>query len=516
MELTEHYDELRASIVARVFAGILDGVCLIVLMAILVNIARLLVAPEIPSTHAAGNAGQAVCTVIAHLLLQCYPMAVRSQTAGKWICNIVVVRKNTNRKATLLQVGWRSFMSPVFLLLILGWIALPIFLVNHFSLFKKRRRCLHDYIFRTDVLKGNAVSERFATMWKTRAPVKERAPSRAARAKVDAGRRLLGLDKYYRDFVEEQTSRFEERAAMKRVRLRKFRAYWYCMGIGISVIQIPFFAGLIEPPVAVRMVVLFPFAVFILGTICHGIFLLFSFMLTGGSQYRFDEEYKSFVAEHACAFLGLGYEPDARSLPQERFLNSELEEFKYNDEERTTIASGVSSLSGDLRFYACRCTCENKRADEEGNPSWYTSFHGLLLEIKAPLRIMGVTCISSGQAWNLPRLRVGNPVFDVRYHVYSSAADETTRLFSERFVSHLLWMHEELFPADTLSLVLQSDGLLVKVSRTLDQTTEFPLAPKDDHLRNLEDYAMKLSQLLDMVDNFSELFVEFRSPEQRL
>ena len=97
--------------------------------------------------------------------------------------------------------------------------------------------------------------------------------------------------------------------------------------------------------------------------------------------------------------------------------------------------------------------------------------------------------------------RTGDPVFDTQFRVRCSDEYLARRLVSRRFVAQMLGLHEKFLSGRRpLSVALQSDKLLAKVSTARDQTTEFPLAPRDDHFENLKNFATQLAYLLDMID----------------
>ena len=504
MQRREYHKALRASIAVRLLAAIVDGVCLLVAFAALMQLARgasWLMPSGISPALLEEDAFLAVAALIAHFLLNGYLMATRSQTVGKRILNIAVVRQSTNIKTTFPQVALRSLMSPALLLLMTSGFALPITIVDHLLVFRKRRRCLHDNLFRTDVLKADAVTQLHAAKATAASSIHARIEARSAQPATDPLRRLAGLDAYFRRHVKQQIPRFDRAAAERGAASRRRRLYWY--GAGMCVIAVFFLsqADYIALPFALETLVLLLFGVFFIGTFFHGVFLL----VRGGSRYRFDDEYKSFMAEHACRFLRLSFEQDARSFPRDMFLNSGLEKFEDDGGRSTKIGSGVSSRSGDLDFDACRC-----EKTVRGRKNLVHTFEGVLIEVRFPSRIGGTAFVSTDNAGaHLPRVRTGDPVFDTLFRVRCSDEYLARRLVSQRFVEQMLGLHEKFVSGQRpLSVALQSDKLLAKVGTARDQTTEFPLAPRDDHFENLKNYATRLAYLLDMVDCLRALPVQ--------
>lgn len=86
-----------------------------------------------------------------YFILNAYPLWRRSQSIGKLVLGLEVVRIGTGKRAALWQLVLRS---PFFLALyavFLGWLAvLPV--VDTLAILHRKRRCLHDWVCRTDVV----------------------------------------------------------------------------------------------------------------------------------------------------------------------------------------------------------------------------------------------------------------------------------------------------------------------------------------------------------------------------
>jgi len=76
----------------------------------------------------------------------------RGQTVGKLILGLVVVTAGTSHRAP----PWRLLIRAPFFLavyaLFLGWLAL-VPLVDHLLIFRRNKRCVHDLICGTDVIR---------------------------------------------------------------------------------------------------------------------------------------------------------------------------------------------------------------------------------------------------------------------------------------------------------------------------------------------------------------------------
>ena len=79
----------------------------------------------------------------------------RSQTVGKALLGLVVVNAGTSTPAPL----WRSLVRSPFFIALYGPFLLQLgipALVDQLFIFGKKRRCLHDLICRTDVVRRRA------------------------------------------------------------------------------------------------------------------------------------------------------------------------------------------------------------------------------------------------------------------------------------------------------------------------------------------------------------------------
>ena len=94
--------------------------------------------------------------VLSYLLLNGYLLATRAQTIGKWLMRITVVSHKTGERAPLWRlVLIRALFFPLLFLIVVPPVAL-LPLVDHLAIFGKKRRCVHDYVAGTSVLKLRA------------------------------------------------------------------------------------------------------------------------------------------------------------------------------------------------------------------------------------------------------------------------------------------------------------------------------------------------------------------------
>ena len=87
---------------------------------------------------------------IAYLILNGYLLTTRAQTIGKLILGLVVVKTGTQLRAEPWRVLLRATMNTC-LYSVVGGVLVYLALIDPLLIFLKQRRCLHDWIFQTDV-----------------------------------------------------------------------------------------------------------------------------------------------------------------------------------------------------------------------------------------------------------------------------------------------------------------------------------------------------------------------------
>jgi uncharacterized RDD family membrane protein YckC len=90
--------------------------------------------------------------VVGYLILNVWLLWKRGQTVGKAIMGIVIVSTKSGNKAPFWRLAIRSLFFPT-LYLVVWPLAAAFPLIDQVLIFGKRRRCGHDYLCGTSVVK---------------------------------------------------------------------------------------------------------------------------------------------------------------------------------------------------------------------------------------------------------------------------------------------------------------------------------------------------------------------------
>ena len=90
--------------------------------------------------------------VVSYLILNVWLLWQRGQTVGKAIMGIAIVSNQSENKAPFWRVAIRALFFPT-LYLIVWPLAAAFPLIDQVLIFGKRRRCGHDYVCGTSVVK---------------------------------------------------------------------------------------------------------------------------------------------------------------------------------------------------------------------------------------------------------------------------------------------------------------------------------------------------------------------------
>jgi uncharacterized RDD family membrane protein YckC len=92
----------------------------------------------------------------SYVLLNLWLLLVRGQTLGKTIMGIMIVTAKTGAKAPLWRLFFRGLFFPtLYLIVLIPFIAL-IPVIDQVLIFRKDRRCIHDWACGTAVVRREA------------------------------------------------------------------------------------------------------------------------------------------------------------------------------------------------------------------------------------------------------------------------------------------------------------------------------------------------------------------------
>ena len=147
--------ELGSRMLRLVAFGV-DWLVTILATLLLLGIVPVLESPD-PYLYDHGLAIRVLLTgVFAYLILHGWLLIARGQTIGKLLCRLTIVNAESTSRAGILKLVIRSWL---FGLVAIGlvypevsmiWI---LYLLNWVFVFGPRRKCLHDYLMKTDVIK---------------------------------------------------------------------------------------------------------------------------------------------------------------------------------------------------------------------------------------------------------------------------------------------------------------------------------------------------------------------------
>ena len=110
-------------------------------------------AGTVPTVQPAKILESLVVGLVVFLVLHGYLLHTRGQTIGKLAMNIRIVRSNGARASLVRLAGLRYFVNNLVVLIPMG-LGGVYFLIDALLIFRAPRRCVHDYIADTIVVKA--------------------------------------------------------------------------------------------------------------------------------------------------------------------------------------------------------------------------------------------------------------------------------------------------------------------------------------------------------------------------
>jgi uncharacterized RDD family membrane protein YckC len=95
--------------------------------------------------------------IASYLILNGWLLWNRGQTVGKAIMGIAIVSTRSGERAAFWRLSIRALFFPTLYLIVSPWTA-PVPLIDQLLIFGKRRRCLHDLLCGTSVIRRGHVS----------------------------------------------------------------------------------------------------------------------------------------------------------------------------------------------------------------------------------------------------------------------------------------------------------------------------------------------------------------------
>ena len=140
---------------ARFFAALIDGLIQGALYYLLAMTVLSSVVPNPANAQNAGfgaMAGSMVISILLFLVIQGYLLATAGQTVGKKLLGLRIVRSSGERSDPVRVIGLRYLLIWVIAAIpVVGWIFA---LVDVLMIFRDSRKCLHDNIADTIVVKA--------------------------------------------------------------------------------------------------------------------------------------------------------------------------------------------------------------------------------------------------------------------------------------------------------------------------------------------------------------------------
>lgn len=140
----------------RLFAALLDFVLVIVGLIVVLATTRLLESSEPWTNDLSFNVRIFAAGALTYLILNGLLLIYRGQTIGKFVLGIRIVITGTDRRPPIWVLVVRSlFIPPVFVAIMFNDWGGTVFIVAfvwYGTILLKHRKCLHDYLVRTDVI----------------------------------------------------------------------------------------------------------------------------------------------------------------------------------------------------------------------------------------------------------------------------------------------------------------------------------------------------------------------------
>ena len=141
----------------RVVATLIDFVLVPVLAIFIMLVTGVLEHAQDWTEHAMPYARMLALGLVSYLLLNGWLLATRGQSAGKAIMGIAIVSTATGEKAPLWKLLLIRFWFFPALYLIFSPYTAIVPLVDQVLIFGKQRRCLHDLLCGTSVVRRTSV-----------------------------------------------------------------------------------------------------------------------------------------------------------------------------------------------------------------------------------------------------------------------------------------------------------------------------------------------------------------------
>ena len=146
-------EEALASRFLRFIAFILDWILTIMVTIMVLGTTRLLESPEAYQGEQSVTLRVLGAGAIAYLLVNGWLLIARGQTMGKFFCRIAIVAQSTGARPAIWVLILRSLVFAFSITFVSHWAYSLAYLVNYGFVVRKDRRCLHDILLQTEVVK---------------------------------------------------------------------------------------------------------------------------------------------------------------------------------------------------------------------------------------------------------------------------------------------------------------------------------------------------------------------------
>lgn len=141
----------------RLSAALIDFILVMIAVAVVLGTTRLLESAEPWVDDAVFNLRVFLGGALAYLILNGALLVLRGQTIAKFMLGMKIVKSGTDDRAPIWALIVRSlFIPPVFVAIMFNDLGSYIFwaaLVCYCPIFYKHRKCLYDYVLKTDVIR---------------------------------------------------------------------------------------------------------------------------------------------------------------------------------------------------------------------------------------------------------------------------------------------------------------------------------------------------------------------------
>lgn len=153
-------ERVLASRFLRLVASVLDWILTIMVTIMVLGTTRFLEHPNAFDSSWTVLSRVVGAGVIAYLLLHGWLLVSRGQSFGKFLCGLKIVKRGTDERPSIGVLVLRSLIFGFSYSIFQYGLVIVIYIADSVSIFFKSRRCLHDMLLLTEVIKYQPATDK--------------------------------------------------------------------------------------------------------------------------------------------------------------------------------------------------------------------------------------------------------------------------------------------------------------------------------------------------------------------